>query len=65
MLKDSECVCETERKEKRVLHTESDGCEEHREIRAAMRINEANARVTLKVRQSLEDSCRRLTPERS
>lgn len=62
MLKDRESVCETERQEERVLHTDSDGGEEHREIRAAMRINEANARVTLKVRHSLEDSCRRLTP---
>lgn len=57
-----ECVCETERQEERVLHTESDGREERREIRAAMGINETNAWVTLKVRHSLEDSYRRLTP---
>lgn len=62
MLKDGESVCETERPEERVLHTERDGHEERREIRAAMGINEGSARVTLKVRRSLEDSYRRLTP---
>lgn len=55
-------MCETERQEERVLHTESDRCEECREIRAATGINEASAQVTLKVWHSLEDSYRGLTP---